>query len=199
MFRIIIPPLSLWSDSISNNAIGLFLCKWYVLYCFLLLLKSFRDYLSGSVAKNPPSNALDIVQSLVKEVRAHTLQGNEANRALLQHLCAVTGEACTVQLLSPCALELLCHKRSPCATTKSPSAAAKTQSSKKKKNLLIFGVLEYNVSIGVCGFLFFKFIPISVEWCFSTVWGNPYCLWIAPIFHSLHSALLEIIMCTLDL
>ena len=146
MFRIIIPPLSLWSDSISNNAIGLFLCKWYVLYCFLLLLKSFRDYLSGSVAKNPPSNALDIVQSLVKEVRSHTLQGNEANRALLQHLCAVTGEACTVQLLSPCALELLCHKRSPCATTKSPSAAAKTQSSKKKKkkkssfNIWCFGV-----------------------------------------------------------
>ena len=160
MFRIIIPPLSLWSDSISNNAIGLFLCKWYVLYCFLLLLKSFRDYLSGSVAKNPPSNALDIVQSLVKEVRAHTLQGNEANRALLQHLCAVTGEACTVQLLSPCALELLCHKRSPCATTKSPSAAAKTQSSKKKKksfNIWCFGVQCIHWCVWISFFLIYSY------------------------------------------
>ena len=77
MFRIIIPPSSLWSDSISSNTIGLFLCKWYVLYCFLLLLKSFRDYLSGPVAKNPPFKAADMVQSLVRKIRSHLLQGND--------------------------------------------------------------------------------------------------------------------------
>ena len=151
MFRIIIPPSSLWSDSISNNAIGLFLCKWYALYCFLLLLKSFRDYLSGPVAKTPPLKSADMVQSLVRKIISAAGQW-----------CAVTGEASMVQPLSPPALEPPSHKRGPCA-------AAKAQSSQKNKKilLLIFGILEYeyNVSIGVCGFLSFFFFLIYSYFC----------------------------------
>ena len=38
--------------------------------------KKARDFLSGSVVKNLPSNASDTVRSLVGELRSHMLWGN---------------------------------------------------------------------------------------------------------------------------